>query len=157
MKLIPLTQGQFAKVDDEDFERVNQFKWFAHKGKNTPFRAQRNEYKDGKQKTILMHRFILNAEDGVFVDHEDRVPLNNQKSNLRKCTNAENCRNKTYPSKQKYKGVHKKPGYKNFLAQILVKGKKLHLGMFELEEDAAKAYDASAKEHFGEFANLNFK
>jgi len=83
MKLIPLTQGKFAQVDDEDFEYLNQWKWFALKDAQT-FYAARGIYLKGN---ILMHRQLLGLTNSeVKGEHKDRNGLNNQKENLRVAT-----------------------------------------------------------------------
>ncbi len=168
MKEIPLSQGKVALVDDEDFERVNQYKWCAMKCGKT-FYAVRNRsiktcHESGKtqklkRKLILMHRFIMNALDDVWVDHVNHNGLDNRRSaNLRICTPRQNhmnqipCRGET----SKYKGVtwFKRDGL--WVAQIYYKGKHFHLGCFTCEIEAAKTYDRRAREMFGPFAYCNF-
>jgi len=170
MKLIPLTQGKFAKVDDLHYEYLMQWKWFANKGPYT-FYAVRNgkvsEFIDGKRPQIKMHRVILKLSDPkILVDHKDGDGLNNQISNLRECTASQNTSNR---SKQKikatsiYKGVSIKTslvnGIKKFYysAHINSNGNRIRLGTFTTEYNAAKAYDKKARELHGEFANVNFK
>ena len=71
MKEIQLTQGKVALVDDEDYERVNQFKWHAHRNGNTVY-AKRNIAINGKWKIQLMHRFIMGDTLGKSqIDHID--------------------------------------------------------------------------------------
>lgn len=163
MKKIALTQGNFALVDDEDFERLNKFKWHYNKEKraNTGYaRRHKSIKKDGKRKQIIvsMHTFIMNTPEGFEVDHKDSNGLNNQKSNLRVCKSAQNKKN--YPplkgSSSKYKGVRWHKASNRFVAEIFENGKQKHLGTFKNEIDAAKAYDEKAKEVHGEFAFLNF-
>lgn len=148
-KQIELTQGQVAIVDDEDFEFLNQWKWFAQKDKNT-FYAVR-----GFGKRIRMHRVIMNTPNDMQVDHIDGNGLNNTRANLRNCTVAENTRNRKKPSTNTsgYMGVF--PSAKKWRAEI-THGKKIHLGYFDNPVDAAHAYDQAAKEYFGEFAKTNF-
>ena len=155
MKEVLLTRGMIALVDDEDFEYINQWKWKAQKGRNTYY-ATRNVNKKGKYKTISMHRLVLSIEDKREIDHKDRDGLNNQKLNLRVCSNHENQGNKVGWGRSKYKGVSFiNRGY--IQAQIRINNKSVYLGLFHNEEDAARAYDRKAIEVFGEFANLNFK
>jgi len=160
MKLIPLTQGQFAQVDDEDFEYLNRWKWHAQNS-CVGFYACRTNKIDGKTILTLMHRVINNTPKGKQCDHKDFNTLNNQKSNLRNCTNQENQCNKRprKNSTSKYRGVLARK-YKNnthFIAQIGLNNEKIYLGSFKTEDEAAKAYDKKALELHGEFANINFK
>lgn len=160
MKYIQLTQGQVAIVDDDDYEKLNKYKWYASKQFNTYY-ARRNESRKnncGKQKTIRMHDEIMNISKGQLVDHKDGNGLNNRKNNLRIATAAQNGANKGKFSKasSKYKGVFWDKGANKWGSGVCFKGKKFHLGLHKNEIDAAKAYDVKAKELFGEFAKLNF-
>jgi hypothetical protein len=164
MKEIKLTQNQTALVDDEDYNKVKVIKWFAVKCKNTYY-AKGHLYSKGEDKTICLHRIIMNTPDDMEVDHKDHNGLNCQKNNLRNCTHRQNGMNGTSRGKSKYLGVYLMKGetYKNktyrdtIAAKIGVKGKNIYLGAFKTEEAAALAYDEAAKIHYGEFANLNFK
>lgn len=154
MKEIKLTQGQVALVDDENFEYLNQWKWFAHKGKNT-FYAER---KIGTNKSKSMHRFILKLNDPkIFSDHIDHNGLNNQEYNLRSCTALQNARNtcSRKNSTSKYLGVSWYTKYKKWHAQIKGNRKIFHIGYYEKEVDAAIAYNKKAIKLHKEFANLN--
>jgi hypothetical protein len=145
MKLIPLTQGKFALIDDEDFLRVSQFKWLYAEGY-------------AKRSVGSMHRFILNldCENAKLVDHIDGNGLNNQKSNLRLCTHAQNVVNRRAEknSASKYLGVYRQ-GKTKFSAHVRKNRKGYYLGTFETEELAAEAYNKKALELHGEFARLN--
>lgn len=164
MKQIPLTQGQFALVDDEDFEELNQFKWSAAKFKNK-FYAVRTRLKredffiKGKKVMIKMHRQILGLTDPkIYCDHRDRDSLNNQRHNLRSCDFIENSRNKSPEkgSSSKYKGVHWNKKNEKWRSSIRINGKSKYLGSFYDEIEAAKKYDEYAKIYHKEFAYLNF-
>jgi len=159
MQEIELTQNKYAIIDDEDFERVNQFKWYANYS-NGYWRAVRHIKKDtGKRASQLMHRFIMNTSKGMDTDHKNHNGLDNRKSNLRICTHAENMMNQL-PRKRKitseYKGVYWDRECKKWRTRIIPNNKHLHLGYFVNEITAAKMYDRKAKELFGEFACLNF-
>jgi len=161
MKQIPLTQGLFALVDDEDFEYLNQFKWHAHKANRTFYALRNSLYKDNKKRhTIQMHRVILGLNNlEIKCDHIDGNGLNNQRYNLRPSTNAENCKNQK-PKKgfsSKYKGVCWCNIKNKWRANIRINNKQKHIGYFDHEIEAAKAYDEMAKTHYKEFAYLNFK
>lgn len=159
MKQIPLTQGQFALVDDKDFEYLNQFKWQALKDKVTYY-AVRSVTLNKKQYPVLMHRVILEIADPKMQgDHMDHNGLNNQRYNLRIVTRKQNIRNSTGNKKSAsiYKGVTYIKSSKKWCAQISINGKNKHLGVFTDEIEAAKKYDEMARLHYGEFAYLNFK
>jgi len=153
MKLIPLTRGQFAQVDDADFDWLNQWKWSAHWGRNK-FYAARME----NRKTLLMHRVILGNLGCLDGEHKDGDGLNNQRWNLRPATRSQNSanRSKTVDNISGFKGVCWDRFAKKWKAQIKRAGKMFHLGRFTSTEEAAKAYDAAALDLFGEFARLNF-
>lgn len=158
MKLIPLTQGQFAMVDDEDYEGVAQFKWYAKRYPRTWY-AMRGTGKDVNGSVIIlrMHHFILGSRN--MVDHRDHDGLNNQKFNLRHCTQAQNLQNTIAPRNNKsgYKGVYQHSNGKAWIANISSGDKCKYLGIFYDPVEAAKAYDRAAIEKWGEFANPNFK
>ncbi len=162
MKLIPLRRGQFAMVDDEDYDDLIMCgKWHAHKVRpSASFYARRTERTDGVCKIIAMHRFIMKAKHGELIDHIDMNGLNNQKSNLRKCTYSQNCCNVKPRGFSKFLGVtydRGSRGRKVWAAFININKKGKRIGRFYTEIDAAKAYDEAAKIIHGEFANLNFK
>jgi len=158
MKQIPLTKGYFALVDDEDFEWLNQWKWQAAVAKNTVY-AQRSVRKEkGRRVTLRIYRAILKLEDShIHVDHIDGNGLNNTRANIRLCTHAENSRNSksVNGSSSRFLGVNLEKSCNKWRAQILYKGRKIHLGLFSIEEDAARTYNQAASKYFGEFAKLN--
>lgn len=159
MKQIPLTKGQFAIVDDCDYDHLMQWKWYATMG-NAGYYAKRAGRRNGKQFDILMARNILNVTDSkVFVDHKNGNTLDNRRENLRICCNAQNTCNRRSAkgSTSKYLGVSFFTKMRKWKAQIQKHGKRIYLGLFDNEEDAAKAYDVAAKVYHGEYANVNFK
>lgn len=89
MKIIPLTQEMFAKVDDADFEKVNQYKWYAKKAAYLWY-AARGVRTNGQTKTIYMHRFIMNTPAGMEVDHGKGGTLDNRRANIENCTKQMN-------------------------------------------------------------------
>lgn len=168
MREINLNNNVMAFVDDEDFDRVNKFKWYAKSvGKNkVGFYAARNFHfikSDGSPtgRTVFMHRFILGVENVSHkdneIDHKNNNTLDNRKINLRISTRSQNCVNRrNYMSITGFRGVSVRPSGR-FAAAIKINQKAKVIGTFDTAELAAKAYDEKAKELFGEFANLNFK
>lgn len=153
MKLLTLTQGKFAQVDDEDYEWLSQWKWY-YSGEY----AVRNSSKLlGKRKILYMHREIMQAAVGVEIDHADMDTLNNQRHNLRVSTHAQNQENgRIYKTNTSgYKGVSWHKRDKVWSAAISVDNRQVFLGNFVNKEDAVKAYNAAALKFHGEFARIN--
>lgn len=160
MKKIKLTQGQYAIVDDADYDSLNQYKWFAYKHRLGNFYAARmSPTKDGKRFFIRMSREVLGLahRDKRQADHVLHNTLDNQRKNLRICTNQQNAMNQKTPLNKtsKHKGVSWYRSRKKWLAKIQINGKRKHLGYFKKEKDAAKAYNEVARYEFREFACLN--
>jgi hypothetical protein len=155
---IKLTQNQFAIVDFDDYCKLIRFKWYAYDNGST-FYAIRPEFINGFPCRIRMHRVIMKAKRGDIIDHRDRNGLNNCKYNLRPATIAQNRlnNNRGFNSPtSKYKGVFFDKRRGKYRAVLSVDGKKKHIGYFENEIDAAKAYDTAARMYRGDFAVLNF-
>lgn len=93
-------------------------------------------------------------ETDVMLDHTDRDAFNCRSANLRPATPAENSRNHGPKEGKAFKGVFKNRN--KWRAAIWVGGANRYLGSYSAPEEAARAYDAAAKEVFGEFAWLNF-
>lgn len=158
-KEIPLSQGKVALVDDEDFERINRHKWFAHKKTTGKFYAVRNIGQIPHRRLTSMHREVMNAPQGLEVDHvHSDDTLDNRKANLRLATHSQNKCNvkRRADNKSGYKGVSWSKQKNKWQAHIESKGKQINLGLFTNLVDAAIAYDKAAKELHGEFASLNF-
>ena len=155
MKRIPLTQGKFTIVDDEDYEYLNQWKWSAKwNNKTKSFYAVTYN----KRKCIYMSRLVMKATEEMQVDHIHHNGLDNRKSNLRICTQGQNMLNKKKYRNSfcNYKGVSIGNNNDKYRAVIGVNKRIIHLGYFDKEIDAAKAYDEAALKYHKEFANLNF-
>lgn len=164
MKTIKLTNGKVAQVDDEDYEYLNKYTWRVSAKKHTDYAISTI-----KGKGVKMHRVILglNSTDKSSADHIDHNGLNNQRSNLRKCTHAENMRNKSSQknSTSKYLGVNKSTMKKGervnvyWRADIRVDGKPKFLGYFPFTKEgevcAAIVRNEAAIKYHGEFASLN--
>jgi hypothetical protein len=161
---VKLTNGRTALVDDEDYERVSALVWWEQDG--YAMRQVRPGGRKAKARRVWMHRFVLGIEQpypDVEVDHLDSDGLNNQRANLRVVTKAENQQNRQKqrsPASSRFKGVSRDDSdgrTKPWRAYIRVGGRLIRLGRFADEEEAARAYDAAALEHFGPNANTNFK
>lgn len=157
MKTVLLTQGKVALIDDADYAVVSQFKWCAVKNGERFYAARNIRKPNGKQKLQYLHQFLL---PGVGkIDHRDGNSLNDQRYNLRPATtrqNAQGVQRKRPGTTSKFRGVCWHKTALKWLTQIRVDGHKIHLGLFENESDAARAYDAAARKYFGDFASLNF-
>jgi hypothetical protein len=158
MREIPLTQGKIAQVDDEDFERLSQWKWQASVLTGGLCYARRGESRGGVERKIYMHHEVLGVPSSTEVDHANGNGVDNRKDNLRLGTHAQNLRNTGLRTNNTsgYKGVHYDSARGKWKAEICVRGKGHHLGRFPTAEEAARAYDAAARAHSGEFAWLNF-
>ena len=159
MKTIPLSQGKVTIVDDNDFCILSYHKWRAEKHCSTFYAVYRVRISKNNWRTRLMHRIILGLQPGdkQITDHRDGNGLNNQRANLRRCTQTQNNQSsrKRTGCTSKYKGVHWNSHSYNWTSRIQVNRKQTHLGQFESESDAARAYDAAAVKHYGEFALTN--
>lgn len=157
MHKIKLDKEFIAFVDDEDLEKVSNYTWCLRwaNGRKAYVRARvPNSGQPGK--CIMLHRFIVDAPKWCVVDHVDGNPLNNTRSNLRVCTQAENSRNSISVSgSSKYKGVSYVKRINKWRSYIKFNYKQIFLGYFKEEIDAAYAYNDAAKLYFKEFARLN--
>lgn len=145
MKEIPLTKGLVTIIDDEDFERVNKYKWhlLLRNTRRTSY-ATRSSEVGGTKKTVYLHRFILNASNGLQVDHINGNGLDNRKSNLRLVTHSENLRNSYKHRSGLPLGVfraNKKvtPNTVKYYAQIGPATSKRYLGVYDTIEEASRA------------------
>ena len=142
-------------VDDEDYEWLSRFRWYARAYKSNSY-AYRRVNINKKTCYISMHREIMKLTDRKLeVDHIDHDGLNNQKYNLRICTPQQNRFNSVAKSNStsKFIGVCSNGVDGKWKARI----REIYIGVYKTEEEAAIARDEKAKELFGEFANLNFK
>jgi hypothetical protein len=154
-KKIELTKDEHAIIDDDDYDIVNEFSWYAHDdGKGNIYAATRI-----LGDLVYMHQLIMDRP-GQPVDHKNGNMLDNRRENLRPVSDLENARNKGKSEKgegksSEHKGVTKISEDK-WKAHIGIEDKDFHIGYFESEEEAARAYDKEAVEIFGEHARLNF-
>lgn len=145
-------------VDDEDFEELSKYKWNFYKNKNILY-VKRHIKINGVSTSLKMHRSIMGLKnnDKLIVDHINHNSLDNRKINLRVCKQSDNCKNKTSHknSSSKYLGVYFNKNSNKWQSQICTNKKIIYLGIYLIEEDAAKAYNEAALKYHGEFANLN--
>lgn len=171
VRTIALTQGMEALVDDEDYDRVAAFPWYARKGHCTYY-AVTKRY-TGYSSTV-MHHLILPPRAGYVIDHRNRNGLDNRRENLRYATPSQSLINRGIWRQGKYRGVYlkwrrplqpiplgqkrrgRKPAGPRWEAKINVGGRQVSLGYYATPEQAARAYDEAARQHHGEFAVLNF-
>jgi HNH endonuclease len=151
-KIIPLTKGQNALVDAEDYEFLTRWNWFAHWSK-----CVRGYYaaRDIEGKYVSMHTVIMQTGPGEEVDHIDGNGLNNRRYNLRKCFHAQNAKNKKRKP-GRYLGVHWRKDVQKWAGEVMADGKRVFVGYFYSAEECAHARDEIAKQLHGPFANLNF-
>jgi len=144
---IPISRGYFVTIDKEDHERVTQWKWTALPAPRTVY-ARRNVLgPNGKQKSLYLHRFIMQAQDGCDVDHIDGNGLNCTKANMRICSRAQNAQNqkKRRDNSSGLKGASWQKNAKKWQANITFEKRQYWLGLFDTKEEAHAAYLAAAK------------
>lgn len=150
---IPLTKGMFALINEEDFELVSSYKWYASKGKNTYYAHHK------RLSLVSMHRLIMGVTDSkIFVDHKNRNGLDNTRINLRLATHIQNNCNKCgYKNRSStFKGVYWNKEKMKWTCQITPPGEKTrHIGHFKSEIAAAMAFNEAALRYHGEFAYIN--
>jgi hypothetical protein len=154
MAVIKLNRG-FVEIDDIYYEWLNSYTWTAWTptGRTVTYAVSGMNQGRGAN-VVTMHRLIMGAESGEQVDHIDGNGLHNKRSNLRLVTSAQQAMNKPVQQNKMYsqfKGVTWHHRNKKWKAQIMKDGKNYHLGYFDVEEDAALAYELKAQELFKEF------
>lgn len=157
MKLIKLSQGMFAQVDDNNFEELNKFNWHLYKKRGKMYAYSNVINSIGKQSTIQMHRYILGINDSkICCDHIDGDGLNNTICNLRPCNHSQNAANRKTFGVSKYKGVSLiKTKYHSYWYAKASKGNVILREIMPSEKEAALKYNEFAKKLHGEFAKLN--
>ena len=159
-KEIELQNGMKAIVDDEDYERVNQYNW-VYTDKDTSAEVH-SRFKAAHEKRSKLHKlshFVINKEikKGEFVWFKNRNFLDFRKTNLMVIDQEKvlHLSRGKRGGTSKYKGVHYSKRRKEWVTQVNHKGKLVYIGYFKNEDDAAIAYNKYARKFFGELCYLN--
>lgn len=142
MKKIPLSQGQYALVDDADYLSLSKFKWFALKYRKH-FYAGRSATINGKHFTLFMHRLIINTPPGFHTDHINHNGLDNRRRNLRIATPRENGMNRRGLQSNNtsgFTGVSWFEQRRKWRVRTTINGKQILIGFFDNKRNAAEAY-----------------
>lgn len=155
MHEIILTQDKVALVDDEDYDYLNQWNWYAAKSRYVYY-AQRMGFINGKHIIVKMHRILTNLTDPkLMVDHINNDGLDNQKANLRITTSGPNQINTNrIRGEVPYKGVTYRKDVDKFQSRITVNGRTFSLGFYTDPISAAEAYNEAAVKYYGSFAKV---
>lgn len=151
--VIWLSRGYSALIDADDYPVLSPQSWYAHVD-----RRRGRVY--ARSRTMgYMHRMLVANTVGKLVDHWNNDPLDNRKDNLRLCDHSSNAANYSFTGKVEYRGVTAvyRKGATKYRARLQVMDKRLELGTYDTPERAARKYDKAAREHFGEFAWVNFR
>jgi hypothetical protein len=140
--------------DTADYPLVKDYRWHAAKH-DKGFYAETSS----SRPQVRMHVLLLPVTgDGMTADHKDWNGLNNCRSNLRYADQSQqnvHRQDDKYGRTSRFRGVCRYGTLGKFKAEISFRGAKKHLGVFDSEIDAAKAYNRAATEIHGQFANLN--
>jgi hypothetical protein len=161
MKIIPLTQGKAAVVDDEDFSILSKYKWHYQKNNSRKtgyaIRHIRVGGRKGRCLSFMMHREILGLQtgDAIQCDHIDGDGLNNRRGNLRKCTQAQNQWNTPARNGREIKGVYWEERHKSWKVSFRLNGKIKNFGRFKNKNDAINSYNEIVFKERGSYAKIN--
>ncbi len=155
---IYLGENKFTIVDPHDFYRFNYFNWCPKENGPRTYAVRLISAPHNRTRILSLHREIMKAPPTLLVDHRNRNGLDNRRDNLRLATHSQNQCNKGKSrsnSSSQFIGVYFEKRSSRWVAKIVLHGKRIWLGRFKDELDAAKAYDKAAKKYHKDFARLN--
>jgi hypothetical protein len=161
MKRIPLTQNQFALVDDDLFKMLSQYSWYALKREQTYYAVHAYGTNQTRRSVIYMHQMVYQLRGkpvSITIDHWDGNGLNNQTSNLRPATRRQqqfNKRKRRRPASSRYIGVNWDKQTEQWLVRVSIQERARNLGRYDDEFSAAWVRDYYARKYYGVFVRTN--
>jgi hypothetical protein len=156
---IYLGEGEWTIVEPQDYYWLNSFKWMVYGNRNKFYVVRNKIVAPNTTRSVYMHRLMMNPPPGLLVDHRNGDSLDNRRANLRLATCSQNVQNspkRNIKTTSRFIGVYLEKERGLWVVRITHQGKKIWLGRFDNEIEAAKAYDEAARKYHGEFARLNF-
>lgn len=140
-----------TKIDLEDIKKIKEFKWYRD-DKGYAFNGTENR---------KMHRVILDLvkyrDSKIKVDHINGDPLDNRKENLRKCTHAQNLRNRNFEKgSENFNGISFNKLVKKWETYITVNDERIRLGFYKDKIEAMAARLEAEIKYYGEYAGNNY-
>lgn len=148
VSIIYTAKGEAIYVDNEDVPKLSAYSWCLNKAGYPVARI------DGR--VVRIHRYLLGPSEGEIIDHINGNPLDNRKSNLRKCNNTQNARNCKLGKNNKtgYTGVSLTPEGK-YKARIMADRREIRLGHYLAKDAAIVARMSAERDFFDSFAPVD--